>query len=219
MKYLFLLLCTFLTTGIFAQETDIIAAEPMPRPVPSTRMDSVLILLDGEIYGGKMEDIRPESIESINVIKDRAVLAERYPNKPINGIIEIRSKGANDATSTEAPAAEVFRVVDSMPVYLCEDGSLPPADQQHQCLIAWVSENLVYPEQMKKRGRGGKVAVQFVVTKTGSVDQIEIIRSPNAKFSQAALDMMKKMGPWQPGMIEGEPVNVRFVLPVNFALD
>jgi outer membrane receptor for ferrienterochelin and colicin len=60
---------------------------------------SGLILLDGKIYNGKINDINPESIQSINVLKDEPAVI-KYGDKGKNGVIEIVSKPAGKIYST-----------------------------------------------------------------------------------------------------------------------
>jgi len=70
----------------------------------------------------------------------------------------------------------------------------------------------------REAGVKGKVYVQFVVEKDGSITDIKIIRGIGSGCDAEAKRAVKRMPKWQPGEQRGKPVRVRFVLPVNFSL-
>jgi TonB family protein len=63
----------------------------------------------------------------------------------------------------------------------------------------------------------GRVVVQFVVTEEGQVQDPIALSSPDPRLSRAAIDAVRRSR-FEPGRIDGEPVRVRFSLPVDFAL-
>lgn len=107
----------------------------------------------------------------------------------------------------EAPIEpEVYKFVEQMPVF---DGDLP----------AFLSGNLKYPEEAKKNGTEGRVIVQFIIRKDGSVTDSEVIRSSGAKsLDDEALRVVGQMPKWKPGKQQGKAVNVSYVLPITFKL-
>ena len=62
------------------------------------------------------------------------------------------------------------------------------------------------------------MVVQFVVDKTGKVGNIQVVRSIDKLLDQAAIDVVRALPAWKPGMQNGQPVNVRYTLPVSFKL-
>jgi len=78
----------------------------------------------------------------------------------------------------------------------------------------YVSEYLIYPD--KAKGSRGKVIVTFVVDKTGRVKDAEVVESVNAILDEAALDFIKSLPRWTPGVQEGKNVDVTMELPMNF---
>ena len=62
------------------------------------------------------------------------------------------------------------------------------------------------------------MVVQFVVDKEGKVGNIQVVRSIDKMLDQAAIDVVRALPDWKPGMQDGQPVNVRYTLPVNFKL-
>ena len=61
--------------------------------------------------------------------------------------------------------------------------------------------------------------VQFIVNKDGSISNPEVIKSANSLLDAEALRVVKSMPNWNPGKQRGEPVRVRFTVPVNFKLN
>jgi TonB family protein len=86
-------------------------------------------------------------------------------------------------------------------------------------LKKYLSENLIYPESSVTDGSEGIVTVAFVVDKTGKVGQVEILNAvEDDLLNEEALRVVEDMPQWEPGNIDGNPVNIRYILPVSFAL-
>ncbi len=114
------------------------------------------------------------------------------------GIVEAAPQQPQDSNS-------IFRFVEQMPE--------PPYNLQD-----WIAKNLVYPADARKNGEQGRVIVQFVVKKDGSISDVNVVRGISKSFNDAAVDLIKKMPAWKPGKQNGRPVNVSFSLPVTFKL-
>ena len=126
---------------------------------------------------------------------------------------ETAAPDASDtATETAAPAPtptdSVYEVAEVMPEF--------PGGTQ--ALFKFISENLEYPQHAIDGQIEGRVVVQFVVDKTGKVGNIQVVRSIDKLLDQAAIDVVRALPAWKPGMQNGQPVNVRYTLPVSFKL-
>ncbi len=62
----------------------------------------------------------------------------------------------------------------------------------------------------------GKVIVQFIVEKDGSLTNIKAIKGPGGGTSEEAVRVMQKSPKWQPGIKDGKPVRVQFAAPITF---
>lgn len=83
-----------------------------------------------------------------------------------------------------------------------------------KALLDYLRANLRYPEgQENKQGR---VVVRFVITKTGEVGDVTILRSLGKPFDDEAVRVVKSLPPFTPGMLNGKPVAVYYALPINF---
>ncbi|MDG1913785.1 MAG: energy transducer TonB [Crocinitomix sp.] len=83
----------------------------------------------------------------------------------------------------------------------------------------FIRKNLYYPPKLKAAGVQGKVYIQFIVEKDGSISNITIRREcQNAELDQEAVNVIKKMPNWIPGTIRGKKVRVKQTVPVKFSL-
>lgn len=85
-------------------------------------------------------------------------------------------------------------------------------------LNSWLTKNLRYPEQAQSNNIEGKVIVQFVVEKDGSISNPVIARGVDKDLDKEAIRVVKKMPKWQPGKNNGVAVRSKFTLPVVFKL-
>ena len=84
-------------------------------------------------------------------------------------------------------------------------------------MVKYLLENMIYPEEMKENGIEGRIFVQFVVTKTGSIQDITIARGIDG-LNREAIRLVKQMPNWSPGKNNGKEVNVKMVIPIRFSL-
>lgn len=83
----------------------------------------------------------------------------------------------------------------------------------------YLKKNLKYPEKAKKKGKTGKVIVQFTIDQNGSITNVHIIESSNKIFNSEALRIVTQMPSWRPGHQRGQMVKVRINLPISFKLN
>ena len=105
--------------------------------------------------------------------------------------------------------ADVYEVVENMPEF--PDGGMPG-------LMKYLSANIRYPEAAHKAGTQGRVTVQFVVGKDGSIGDVSILRGVDPALDAEAIRVISGMPKWKPGTQKGEPVNVKYTVPVMFRL-
>lgn len=115
---------------------------------------------------------------------------------------------AETAAPAPMPTDSVYEVAEVMPEF--------PGGTQ--ALFEFISKNLEYPQNAIDGQIEGRVIVQFVVDKAGKVDNIQVVRSIDKMLDQAAIDVVRALPAWKPGMQNGKPVNVRYTLPIAFKL-
>ena len=204
-----------------------------------------LVILDGKI--ATMEQVKAldqNEIDHINVVKAEAkdvleAYAKHYNADTSNGIIFIITKAykekPNDQKSVvvvvkakkpqtlEEAAAQgdiaigaidydkpekPFDVVEQMPEF--------PGGQE--ALMQFLRQEVKYPKEASKDGIQGRVVVQFVVEKDGSISEVEVVKKVNEHLDAEAIRVVNAMPKWKPGKQKGENVRVKYTLPISFRL-
>lgn len=88
-----------------------------------------------------------------------------------------------------------------------------------EALYQYVAQNLRYPDLAVQNNISGKIIVEFVITKVGTVDDIQTFGKPKGfGLEEAAIQVVRTMPKWEPGKMDGKPVNIKYRLPINFSL-
>ncbi len=85
-------------------------------------------------------------------------------------------------------------------------------------LLKYLQENIKYPPKALKDSIQGRVVVQFVVDKAGSVGEVKVVRSVNKDLDDEAVRIVKTLPKFYPGRQNGQAVAVWYTLPVTFKL-
>lgn len=82
----------------------------------------------------------------------------------------------------------------------------------------YIQNDLQYPEAAKAKGIEGRVFVEYVVEKDGSISNARVLKSLNTACDQEAIRLVNNSTKWNPGKIDGNVVRVKMALPLNFKL-
>jgi TonB family protein len=85
-------------------------------------------------------------------------------------------------------------------------------------MMKYLVNQIEYPRRAADQGVAGKVFVEFVVDKSGAVVNAQVLKGIGSGCDEEALRVVSSLPDWTPGKLEGEPVNVKMVLPITFAL-
>lgn len=85
-------------------------------------------------------------------------------------------------------------------------------------MYRWIAENMNYPAAAAEDGASGRVVVEFVINKDGSISNARVVRSRHPALDQEALRLVNSMPRWIPGRNDGKLVNVTYCLPISFRL-
>jgi len=166
-----------------------------------------LYLLDGKpIDKAKMETLKPELIQSVNVLNNKTS-TDKYGEKGKYGVVEIYSK-ENNSTENEISDSKVFKVVEEMPQY--------PGG--HQAMMKYIGANVKYPAKATLEKAEGMVVVNFVIKSTGKVEDVKVVRGVHPALDAEALRVITNMPDWLPGKQHGEAVDVSYTIPIQFKL-
>ena len=112
----------------------------------------------------------------------------------------------SNISCTSNSKEEALQVCDQMPEYPGGMG---------ECM-KYLSKNIVYPAEAMEKDIQGRVIIQFVVKKDGSISDAKVARSVDPLLDKEALRVINAMPKWKPGMHEGKAVNVKYTIPVSF---
>ncbi len=160
----------------------------------------------------KDEDVKPEeemkNQDDLQKTKTTIGAFNVVGNDDIGGEV---LKAKEEIAQPEPPKEEeskVFDVVEEQPSFPGGQGAL----------MQWLSDNIKYPVIAAENGIQGRVIVQFVVSKTGSISNVNVVRGVDPSLDKEAVRVVKAMPNWTPGKQNGTTVNVRYTLPVTFKL-
>lgn len=103
---------------------------------------------------------------------------------------------------------KVFDIVEQQPLF--------PGGQS--ALMQFLHDNIKYPVVAQENGVQGRVTVQFVVEKDGSITDVHVLRGVDPSLDKEAVRVVKSMPRWTPGKQNGTTVRVNYRLPVLFRL-
>ena len=120
-------------------------------------------------------------------------------------------KAVEDIAAPEPPKQEeeqnkIFEVVEQQPQF--PGGSVN----------GWLADHIKYPVVAAENGIQGRVVVQFVVERDGSVSQVRVVRGVDPSLDKEAQRVISSMPKWIPGKQNGQSVRSRFTVPVTFRL-
>ena len=185
-----------------------------------------LLVLNGKVATKEQVMALDQSeIDNVTVMKNEDVLkeyAKAFNTDTSNGILFINTKeyvknGKKEVVGVfveaKKPADEsaegAFDVVEQMPEF--PGGSIE--------LMKFLSENIKYPEAASKAGTQGRVVAQFIVEADGSITNVKVLKKVSDEIDAEAVRVIKAMPKWKPGMQKGQPVRVKYTIPVTFRLN
>ena len=129
-------------------------------------------------------------------------------------VVTSKTTEHKDTITVNSPAVntdgdKVFDVVDEMPQY-------PGGTSE---LMKFLAANIRYPKEAEEKGEQGRVIVSFIVDKDGSINGAYAINSTSPQLETEALRIVNSMPAWTPGKQNGEPVRVKFTMPIMFRLN
>lgn len=85
-------------------------------------------------------------------------------------------------------------------------------------LMTYLNQHTHYPAEAQENGVQGRVVVSFVVEKNGQINDVTVMRHVDPSLDKEAIRVVRNMPRWTPGKQGGEPVRVRYHVPMSFRL-
>ena len=167
------------------------AAPPPPVEVP--QVAEIIDIVEND------EEIEEEEIQSTEDTQE-AITGPTGPvvSGPVGPVM----------AAEEGDEGEVFQVVEQMPEF--------PGGMDK--LMEYLSKNIKYPSIAQENNIQGRVIMEFVVNKDGSIVEPKVMRSVDTSLDNEAMRVIKSMPKWNPGKQRGKAVRVRYTVPVFFRL-
>ena len=85
-----------------------------------------------------------------------------------------------------------------------------------EACFKWMKEHIKYPKDCLEKKIGGRVNVSFIVREDGSIDSIEVYKSPHPSLYKEAIRLVKEMPKWKPAKFDNKCIKSRWRLPITF---
>ena len=226
---------------VIYEQGNITAPPPPPPPPPISEMfnedgPQPLFIVDGvKMTKAEIKKIDPNTIESIVILKDKSptqkMATEKYGDEGKNGVVLLTSKKASKGSSNPLPEvapppppppppADVDMVNNDDKKPFVEVETLPefPGGGK-DAMVVWISNNLKYPAEAVKNKIEGKVIVNFLVSASGKVKDVIVVKSTSPTLSTEAVRVVSSMPDWKPATQGGKGVDVQVRVPVEFKLN
>jgi len=140
---------------------------------------------------------------------------ERDLNNTNEEDIEVESDDDTDwAEMEEGDSNQPFISVEQMPIFGdCKDEACTQSE-----IMKFIARNFIYPEIAKENGVEGRVILEFVVEKDGTVGRVKILKGLDKHIDKAAVTVVEKLPEFTPGKQIGRAVAVKYTVPIKCSL-
>jgi TonB family protein len=188
--------------------------------------DEMLLYIDEKIMpkAFNLKNLALDKIASFSIVQPtgreiKKRLVEKYGAEAINGvvvIISVKPELKPFYISNDTDTLSSDSILDERPYTVIE--KMPQFPEGEKALLDFIGRNLKYPIVACENRIQGKVIVRFVVSKTGKITNIEVLRSLDPDLDKEAVRVIKMLPDWIPGEQNREKVSVYYTLPISFKL-
>lgn len=168
-----------------------------------------------EVEAAELEEVPAEiiSVEEVEAVAPVEEVKEAPTVDPNAGTEDVNvDRGyRSDVVEEAAPAVDedkVFTTVEQMPQF--------PGGEA--ALLQYIGNHIQYPAMAQENGVQGRVVVQFVVRRDGSVGDVKVARGKDPELDREAVRVVRTLPNFIPGKSNGQAVNVWYTLPITFKL-
>ena len=152
----------------------------------------------------------PKLTDLIEIVDQELDIDEELEIEDVEANVENRTDYSYDYDGTgydegDYGEEDIFQVVENMPTF--------PGD-----INKWLGKNVKYPVIAQENNIQGRVTVQFVIERDGSITDVKVLRGVDPSLDKEAVRVVKSMPKWKPGKQRGKPVRVSYTVPINFRL-
>ena len=162
--------------------------KPPPPPPPAPKLTDLMEIVEDD--SAVDDDLEIEDVDDKSEVEEK---------------VEVNYDDYGDYGDEYVDEEMIFEFVEAMPSF--------PGD-----LNKWLAKNTKYPQEALENNITGRVYVQFVVEKNGSITQVKVVRGVDKALDQEAVRVVSSMPKWKPGMQRDKAVRVKYTVPINFQL-
>ena len=130
-------------------------------------------------------------------------------------LLTLSCKVQDSATNTALPIGPlIYETVDTS----VQPDQMPEYPGGTIALNKHLKSNLKYPKDLVRNKISGKVFTSFIIKQDGSIVNIKVIRGVHEILDKEAIRVISLMPKWKPGYKDGKPIDVSFVIPVNYSI-
>ncbi|MCX6190265.1 MAG: energy transducer TonB [Bacteroidetes bacterium] len=153
------------------------------------------------VEDNKVTENRVVTVDDLEKVDAGPATVEGDPNG-VDRSLDDSNKGPVEVDDNTIPT-----YVEIMPEFPGGEGAL----------MAYVKKNIVYPQVALDNDIQGKVTVDFVVGKDGTIRDVKVVKGIGFGCDQEAVRVVSKMPAWTPGRQNGRNVAVSYKLPIKFS--
>ena len=131
---------------------------------------------------------------------------------------ESEQVGANQISATQGDFTVRLNKIDPRKVYDVVE-EMPQFPGGTSALMTYLATNLRYPKEAEQKGLQGRVITSFVVEPYGSISNAHVVKPISPALDREALRMVNAMPKWIPGRQGGQPMRVKYTIPIVFRIE
>jgi protein TonB len=177
---------------------DAIIVPPAPPPPEETHIQEVV------------KYIPPVVVDTVLPLEPTQATADEILAQSNIDKVDASATGTGDdllSGQDGSETGETFFVVEVMPMFKGGDVSK---------FAEWVARRTNYPQAAADKKIRGTVYLTFIVEKDGSVTNVTVVKGVDPLLDNEAVKAISESPKWTPGLQRGQPVRVRFSIPLNF---
>jgi protein TonB len=153
--------------------------------------------------------VPPDVVDSVPLQEKAPLSTDEYMNQTTNPKVDDNGTGNGDNLLGQEGTAsdEPFFLVEVMPSF--KGGGL-------EKFRDWITKRTKYPQAAYDKRIRGTVFLTFIVEKDGSVSNVTVVKGVDPLLDDEAVKSISESPKWTPGLQRGEPVRVRYSIPLNF---
>ncbi len=175
--------------------------------------------IESTIHDDDIPEPEPEPEPEFEEVFDELVVVD--DEAEVDNNVDFDSEAREDTKTTFHISGfttdDEVEELDPIPFAAVENKPEFPGGEE--TLLRFIASNTKYPDYAKNAGIDGRVFVQFIISATGQVTNVEIARGADPHLDREAVRVVRTIPAWKPGTQRGQPVPVIYIIPISFVLE